>query len=79
MELIGERLRRFRLEHGLSKRAVANRLGVSVPTIIRWEEGLSIPNDYNRHKIERLLREVPEPVLDHRPQLVLLGLFDEPT
>ncbi|HIE47597.1 TPA: XRE family transcriptional regulator [Candidatus Bipolaricaulota bacterium] len=78
MELIGERLRRFRLEHGLSKRAVANRLGVSVPTIIRWEEGLSIPNDYNRHKIERLLRGGPEPALDRRPRLVLLGLFDEP-
>lgn len=81
MELIGERLRRFRLEHGLSKRAVANRLGVSVPTVMRWEEGVSVPNDYNRHKIERLLAEAEElPLLsERRVRVVPLSLFDTVT
>jgi transcriptional regulator with XRE-family HTH domain len=76
MELIGERLRRFRLERGLSKRALASRLGVSVPTILRWEQGLSVPNDYNLHKIERLLAEGGQPNPGRR--VLLLSLFDSP-
>jgi len=55
MRELGERLRGFRLENGWSKRTVARRLGVSTPSIIRWEEGIARPNDYNRYKIERLL------------------------
>ena len=43
------------MENGWSKRTVARRLGVSTPSIIRWEEGIARPNDYNRYKIERLL------------------------
>ena len=79
MKALGERLRRFRLENGLSKRSVANMLGVSIPTIMRWEEGVSIPNDYNRHKIERLLAEAhAAPLFESRPRMVLLSLFDEP-
>jgi len=79
MKALGERLRRFRLENGLSKRSVANRLGVSIPTVMRWEEGVSVPNDYNRHKIERLLAEVQDaPLPESRPRMVLLSLFDEP-
>lgn len=79
MKVLGERLRRFRLENGLSKRYVANMLGVSIPTIMRWEEGLSVPNDYNRHKIERLLAEAQTaPLFESCPRMVLLSLFDEP-
>ncbi len=82
MELIGERLRRLRLEHGLSKRAIASRLGVSVPTVMRWEEGISVPNDYNRHKIERLLAELDGglPLFDgRRVRVIPLELFDRVT
>ncbi|HEC63631.1 MAG TPA: XRE family transcriptional regulator [Candidatus Acetothermia bacterium] len=77
MEPIGERLRQFRLQEGLSKRALASQLGVSVPTILRWEKGLSAPNDYNLHKIERLLAQgnVPEP----GRRALLLSLFDSLT
>lgn len=79
MNALGERLRRFRLENGLSKRSVANMLGVSIPTIMRWEEGVSVPNDYNRHKIERLLAEAQAaPLVESRPRMVPLSLFDEP-
>jgi len=55
VEELGLRLRNFRLENGWSKRATAERLGVSVPSILRWESGDAIPNDYNRYKIDRLL------------------------
>ena len=55
MRELGERLRGFRLEKGWSKRTVARRLGVSTPSIMRWEQGIAEPNDYNRYKIEQLL------------------------
>lgn len=55
MEDLGERLRCFRLENGWSKRATALRLGVSIPSIMRWEAGEAVPNDYNRYKIDRML------------------------
>jgi transcriptional regulator with XRE-family HTH domain len=55
MRELGERLRGFRLRNGWSKRTVARRLGVSTPSIMRWEQGSAEPNDYNRYKIERLL------------------------
>jgi transcriptional regulator with XRE-family HTH domain len=43
MQSLGMRLQRFRLKSGWSKRVVANKLGVSIPSIIRWEEGTSEP------------------------------------
>jgi len=55
MEQIGHMLRRYRLERGLSKRALAGHLGVSSPTVMRWESGESAPNDYNLHKLQALL------------------------
>lgn len=55
MEELGTQLQRCRLRNGWSKRVVAKKLGVSIPSIIRWEEGAVEPNDYNRYKIERLL------------------------
>jgi transcriptional regulator with XRE-family HTH domain len=55
VEELGQRLRSVRLENGWSQRATAERLGVSVPSVIRWETGVAVPNDTNRHKIDRLL------------------------
>jgi len=73
MDALGKRLQGFRLENGWSKRAVAKKLGVSIPSIMRWEEGISEPNDYNRYKIERLLVG-PVPTRSPR-QIVQLSLF----
>jgi len=60
MDQLGLRLQRFRLKNGWSKRAIAQQLGVSIPSIMRWEEGTSVPNDYNRYKIEQLLSIPPD-------------------
>jgi transcriptional regulator with XRE-family HTH domain len=71
------RLQRFRLKSGWSKRVVANKLGVSIPSIIRWEEGTSEPNDYNRYKIELLLadgRSTQSPLTSQK-RIVQLNLF----
>lgn len=73
MDALGKRLQGFRLENGWSKRTIARRLGVSIPSIIRWEGGISEPNDYNRYKIERLLvGTAPAP---QRGRIVQLSLF----
>jgi len=75
VEELGDRLRTFRLENGWSKRATAERLGVSIPSIMRWETGLAVPNDYNRFKIDRLLEpEEPEGMVGSR-LMVQLSLF----
>lgn len=77
MESLGRRLRHFRIEGGWSKRMVANKLGVSIPSIIRWEEEIAQPNDYNCYKIERFLAEgIVSPVLAGR-EIRQLGLFPE--
>jgi len=74
MPSLGQRLQRFRLESGWSKRTVAEKLGVSIPSIMRWEEETSLPNDYNRFKIEQLLDGDVHPP-DSRPQIQQLDLF----
>ena len=77
MESLGRRLRHFRIESGWSKRMVAGKLGVSIPSIIRWEEEIAQPNDYNCYKIERFLTEgVASPVPASR-EIHQLGLFPE--
>ena len=78
MDELGKRLQVFRLENGLSKRATAQRLGVSTPSIIRWEEGISEPNDYNRFKIDQLLVGFEVPVSPpSRGAIIQLSLFPE--
>jgi transcriptional regulator with XRE-family HTH domain len=77
MDVLGKRLQGFRLENGWSKRTTAKRLGVSIPSIIRWEEGISEPNDYNRYKIERLLVGTSAPAA--RRRIVQLSLFPQCT
>jgi transcriptional regulator with XRE-family HTH domain len=75
VEELGERLRSFRLENGWSKRATAERLGVSIPSIMRWETGVAIPNDYNRYKIDRLLDSGAAVALRGDRVMVQLSLF----
>jgi len=78
MNELGTRLQRFRLRNGWSKRSVAEHLGVSIPSIIRWEEGIAEPNDYNRYKIEQFLDTTSLPSSPGRPGLVQLSLFPDP-
>jgi transcriptional regulator with XRE-family HTH domain len=75
VEELGQRLRSFRLENGWSKRAIAERLGVSIPSIMRWESGDAIPNDYNRYKIDRLLEASTAAMARGGRLMVQLSLF----
>lgn len=75
VEELGQRLRSFRLENGWSKRAIAERLGVSTPSIMRWEAGHAVPNDYNRYKIDRLIEASAAVASERRRLMVQLSLF----
>jgi transcriptional regulator with XRE-family HTH domain len=75
VEELGLQLRTFRLENGWSKRATAEKLGVSIPSIIRWETGLAVPNDYNRYKIDRLLESGEPRAAKSGRLMVQLSLF----
>jgi len=77
MSSLATRLQRFRLTNGWSKRVLAGKLGVSIPSIIRWETEAAEPNDYNRYKIEQLLTvERPiQPLILPRRRIVQLSLF----
>jgi len=42
---LGERIRRFRLEHGLYQAQLAERIGVDEMTIVNWEKDRTAPWD----------------------------------
>ncbi len=75
MGTVGERLRQYRFRRGMSKRALAAALGVSVPTILRWESGETVPNDYNLYRIEQMLAQAEESRERGRPAVETLPLF----
>ncbi|UCF10710.1 MAG: helix-turn-helix transcriptional regulator [Candidatus Bipolaricaulota bacterium] len=81
MSSLGTRLQRFRLENGWSTRVVARRLGVSAPSVVRWEHGAVVPNGDNRTKIERLLADGARPSgrPPAHPRIIELPLFAHPT
>ena len=76
MDRLGKRLNSFRIRNGWSKRSIALQLGVSIPSIMRWEDGTSEPNDYNRYKIEQFLER--EAALSDT-SLAQLDLFPQKT
>jgi putative transcriptional regulator len=52
--------RQLRKRLGLTQEKFAARLGVSFPTINRWENGRSIPSPLALQRIEQILREMKE-------------------
>ena len=48
---IGKRLRALRAERGMTARELAEEIGVSFPTIYRWESGDRIPDGFNMGKL----------------------------
>jgi putative transcriptional regulator len=53
-------IRDLRLRMGLTQEKFAARLGVTFPTINRWENGRSRPSPLAMEKIEALLRSLGE-------------------
>lgn len=53
---LAERIRTYRLKHGMTQRVVADQLGVTQQSVARWEQG-SPPRRYMLRAIESLLVE----------------------
>lgn len=51
----GKLLRKAREEAGLTQEGLAQRLGLSVTTISRWETGVAVPKNYEALDISQLL------------------------
>ncbi len=57
---IGNLIRELRLEAGLTQAKFGAVLGVTYPTVSRWENGLATPSPLAIVKIERQLRQIGE-------------------
>jgi transcriptional regulator with XRE-family HTH domain len=53
--IIGERIRKKRLERGLSQKALAEAVGVSPPAINRFEKGIKVPSIDTLAKLAKTL------------------------
>jgi transcriptional regulator with XRE-family HTH domain len=60
---LAERIRTYRLSHGMTQRGLADQLGVTQQSVARWEQG-SPPRRYMLRAIQSLLEE---PGSDGRP------------
>jgi transcriptional regulator with XRE-family HTH domain len=54
---LAERIRTYRLKHGMTQRELADQLGVTQQSVARWEQG-SPPRRYMLRAVELLLDEV---------------------
>lgn len=55
---IGERIKRKRLDAGLTQMAVAEKMGVSQVTVSNWEKGKIIPNDSDLSKLGTIIGKI---------------------
>lgn len=53
--LIGTNIVKYREERGLSRQELATQMGVSLPTVYRWENGDRIPDVVTFMKLSRIL------------------------
>jgi transcriptional regulator with XRE-family HTH domain len=69
---IGKLVRSLRLETGLTQEKFAAQLGVTFPTINRWENNRAKPSPLALEKIEKMVRRLGE-----RGQQLLVKHFSE--
>lgn len=54
-----DNLKKTRLEKGITQMELAAEVGVSINTIIKWENGAGKPNDENYKKLLEALNILP--------------------
>lgn len=54
-----EEIRQFRKNSGLSQQALASLVGVSLPTVKRWESGKAVPQGRHLRALNDVIRERP--------------------
>lgn len=63
METIAERIKKARLEIGMTQPELAKAAGVSKGTISLWENGINEPNGKNLHSLSDALNKTPDYIL----------------
>lgn len=66
---IGEVIRKYRKEQGMTQEEMANRLGVSAPAVNKWENGNALPDIMLLAPIARLLDVTLDELLSFREEL----------
>lgn len=62
--LSGKELKKARKNMGLTQKSLAAELGVSLPTVVNWELGKSVPRGKNLQKLEKFFTAyTAEPVV----------------
>ena len=55
--MIGDKIYAYRKYEGLSQQQLADKIGVSRQTVVRWEKNVNKPSDLELQKIEELFRQ----------------------
>lgn len=66
---IGEVIRKYRKEKGMTQEEMANRLGVTAPAVNKWENGNSMPDIMLLAPIARLLEVSLDTLLSYQEEL----------
>lgn len=67
---IGERIRKFRIENGLTQKDIANRIGVRTDSITNWELGRNEPQIQFMPKIQSLLGTEAQTSNTHSEEII---------
>lgn len=71
---ISQLIREFRLSTGLTQEQFAAYIGVTYPTINRWENGRSKPSPLAMEKIEQKLKDLGEVGQELKQKLLVMKL-----
>ena len=65
----GFRIRKYRLDNNYSQKQLADIFGVSVRTIVRWEQNKTIPNQEDANKVAEIMGISVEELLSDRDEI----------
>lgn len=67
---ISGNIRTFRKKAGITQIDLANRLGISIATLRRWEAGETAPTGTRINELARILKIAPENIIVGDPDLI---------
>ena len=65
-----EIIRELRTKSGMSRKEVAEKVGVTVQTVYRWENGISFPNDVSLKRLSNLFGVSVDTLCGSAPDLI---------
>ena len=64
--MLGDKIATYRRNEGISQQQLADKLGVSRQTIVRWEKDINIPSEFELRKLSELLGVTTEALLSQK-------------